>query len=635
MPHHAGKIAKGGAGARKRAWLKSVIRWLEDEGVERTVEFRGVSSESDYQIAQAEIEQLRAEADAHQEVVNAEIDRRSAKLNKSIEDALNAYESQLDLVDSYKEVGLAEITIARADAQRIERQGQIDFIEAESEARTLALREESVNNAPLTDDEFNKIKDEAEAEATRIKAEVAHTLAQQAKKDSKSLADSTESVDPDVNSDEPTSETDNVAPDRIEAFKSVLTESAKLFAQADAAEAELFGTVAEDTSHIEAQWETHLAQHDAWVTEIDAIARKLDAKVAEKHLQADSLLTSAKTEYAHSQVSTESFRKETLAKINSVRAQADSIEKKAAAQITQLLAQASTIEQNGKSKVRSLSVKRESTLNRGEAKSKQIMAEASSHEVSQKAVVAYMHEQINAAEKIHNSELARLDQAAQSFISISKATYEETIAAADAFERVTIATAAEMIANHDTSRKIAEADIEYLRSLTYSNQLIAEASIARMIADAQAELGHWQADDAIRRAQIMTDARIAAASVDEQYAIADAQELSIRALFDSRIRITRANLNHGYAQDYLISRHELFRSEQANAAADAYRDLANAALHRIDSAEKSFIISSDSDWETHLAWPDLFPIRHKNSDINNFVDVTFDSFAEVPSDDDN
>src|SRR5690606_35713841 len=139
---------------------------------------------------------------------------------------------------------------------------------------------------------------------------------------------------------------------------------------------------------------------------------------------------------------------------------------------------------------------------------------------SQAAVVAQMNQEITAAEQIVSSELAKLDQAATSYLEIAKAVYDERLSEVAMLETVNEATRDELAANNLAAQQISLAEVGYLRDANLANALIAQAAVGRVIANADAELGVASANDTITRAALLAHQRMSGASINEQIQVA-------------------------------------------------------------------------------------------------------------------
>lgn len=621
---------------------------LSKKDVEETYRVKMVAAKSDFDRAMAEAERLRQETDNFKTTSTADVERRRGEVRKSLDLKRADYAEALQFIDSHVEQGLADVEIARAKAERLEREARAKFVKAETEARVRAIHETSKHQVALSEADFTRIKGEADAEATRLQAQLMNEIVAQLKANQTALPSNGNPPKQGATENDPTPKmTKGTAKPavvefaRIAEFRTALADVAKLRSHAESGQNDLIAKSDEQRAGVEAWWKETIAAHDSWMTEVEAIVRKNGALLTEKISQIESKVAAAHADRNRAQVEAEAFRKETAAKIQSLKALADSTKKKAEAKFTQLVAQAEAAERNGKTQVEALTVKRDATLRRGNAKSQQLLVEAESLEQGQKAVVAQMREQILAAETILTSELARLDQTADTFFSVARANYDEGIAMANTFERITIANTGELAATHVAQRKSAQADVNYLRDLTTANQLVAEASVTRMLADADARLGEFNSDDLMRRARILAQSQMNDAATAAEFAIASADEQAIRSRFDSRIVATEADRNRAYAELFQKGQFEKARLEQALAAAATFREMSDAALARLNAANDTFNRTATANWDSRLGGTPNFPTPTSNTALYNNSDSLFNpaftpttiqnSLTEVPT----
>lgn len=621
---------------------------LSKKDVEETYRVKMVTAKTDFDRAMAEAERLRQETDNFKTTSTAELERKRGEVRKSLDLKRADYAEALQFIDSHVEQGLADVEVARAKAERLEREARAKFVKAETEARVRAIHETSKHQVALSEADFTRIKGEADAEATRLQAQLMTEIVSQLKANQTALPSNGNPPKQGATENDPTPKMTNATAKptvvefaRIAEFRTALADVAKLRSHAETGQNDLIAKSDEQRAGVEAWWKETIAAHDAWVAEVDAVNRKNAAVLTEKISQIESKVAAAHADRNRSQVEAEAFRKETFAKIQSLKALAESTKKKSEAKYTQLVAQAEATERNGKTQTEALAVKRDATLRRGNAKSQQLLVEADTLENSQQAIMNQMKEQIVAAETILTSELARLDQAADTFFSVSRANYDEGIAMANTFERITIANTGELAASHLAQRKTAQADVNYLRDLTTANQLVAEASVTRMIADAEAQMGEFNSDDLTRRARILAQSQMNDAATSAEFAIASADEQAIRSRFDSRIVATESDRNRAYAELFQKNQFDKARMEQALAAAATFREMSDAALARLNAANDTFNRTATANWDSRLGGSPEFPVPTSNTALYTNSDSLFNpnhtpatiqnSLTEVPT----
>jgi len=594
-----------------------------------------------FEAALAEAANLQGLAIERRTASSAEMQRRFAELEQSENTTSSAYDDAIANIEAGLKETLSKIDVSRAEAQKIEKSARAAFIKAEVDARVAAIIEESTHQTELAEDEFEKISAEAKAEAAAQQTKLYRQIAKDLKrgkvsmnknKKAKNIAPKNTEAAPefaDAGAKEPV-----VSPDRIAVFKTGLAKASKLRVQADANETKAIAVRDAETASFNAWLEQAGAEHEAWHTRIGAFGNQSDAEVSTILSKAQNVIADAEAHRERAFVFAESDKMSTMARVASLNAKASALEKKNLARVEQLLAQSATTARNGDSEVRTLEIRRDSTMRRGTAQSRSLLVEADSLEQSQRAVVAQMNGELDAARRILSSELARLDQSAESFIAVASADYEESKVLADTFERISIANTTELASAHVTASKQAAADVEYLGRIADANEISAGAEIDRMVASASAKLSIQESSDIAQRAGIEARERIARAAATEQIALANAEEQVVRSQFDSRIAATIAARDSAYADQYLEQYRDLSRSRQAFADAARYEELAGAALDRLNAAARSFGRTADENWDSRLALPTSFgqPVKtdelyRRASEVLNsgiFVNVDVD-----------
>ncbi len=599
------------------------------------------SSQVAYENALADAEDIRLKADERSMQDRAEIARLSADTNAKLDSARTTFEEAQQWVSSQYAKSMADIQNTLAQAQREEEIARSAFVKAEIDARVAAMHKEAEHDRALAQSELEKIQAEALAQASALQAKFAKEFAAQARKGSFVIPSNTKEEKPSAKSSDNApklakaeAKPVNVEGDRIAAFKIGLAKASKLRQEADADRLDAIAHRDSEMGKFNDWWNAKQADFHATIASIEAFELKSNADVSRMLTKADSMIATAETERARALIDAESSRTEVLATIETLRGNSVTLGKKKNAQVKQLLAQADAAKRIGESKVASLSVQRDAAGRRGEAKSAQLLAEASSLEQTQRAVVAQMHSEIDAARQILDAELARLDQATESFLAVAQANYNEGIAMADAFERIAVANTTELTARHIASRKQSDADIEYMQYLASAGELMRDAEVTRMFAQADEELGLQKAQDIALRGEIEAQQQIALASATREYTVADARETGVRARFDHRVAMTAADRNRAYADMYAQSQEQLARTEMAAAQAATYSELSMAALSRLNTSAQAFQLTAQRNWDSRLAMPNDLPTPAGIEALYESSKTTFDfsEFATVPTD---
>lgn len=599
------------------------------------------ASQVNYETTLADAENIRFGADERSMQDRAHSARLNADANAKLASSQTTFEEAQQWVSSQYAKSMADIQNTLAQAQREEEIARGSFVKAETDARVSAMHEQANHDRALAQSELENIQAESIAQASALTAKFTKEFAVQARKGSFVIPSNTTHENSGVNANDHTptlakaeAKPVNVEADRIADFKIGLAKASQLRQTADANRLDAIAHRDAEIGKFNNWWSAKQADFHATMASVDSFGLKSNADVSRMLTKADSMIASAETERTRSLVDAESSKTEVLATIETLRGNSATLGKKKEAQVKQLLAQASATSRIGESKVASLSVQRDAATRRGEAKSAQLLAEASSLEQSQRAVVAQMRGEIDAGRQILDAELARLDQSTVSFLAIAKANFNEGNAMADAFERIAVANTSELTARHIASRKQADADIEYLQYLASAGQLMRDAEVGRMFAQADEALGMQKAHDIALRGEIDAQQQIAMASATREFTVASARESGVRARFDHRMAMTASDRNRAYADVYAQSQQQLARTEMAAAQAATYSELSLAALSRLNTAAQAFQVTAQRNWDSRLAMPNELPSPMGVETLYEASKTTFNfnEFATVPTD---
>lgn len=599
------------------------------------------ASQVNYETSLADAENIRLDADERSMQDRAQSARLRADANAKLASSQTTFEEAQQWVASQYAKSMADIQNTLAQAQREEHVARSAFVKAETDARASAMRKQAEHDRALAQSELEKIEAESIAQASLLQSKFAKEFADQARKGSFVIPSNMDKQKTSASAGEDTPELAkaekkpvNVEADRIADFKIGLAKASQLRQEAEANRFDAIAHRDSEMGKFNNWWSAKQADFHATVASIDSFELKSNADVSRMLTKADSMVASAETERTRALVDAESGRTEVLASIETLRGNSNTLNKKRDAQVKQLLAQADATKRIGESKIASLSVQRDATGRRGEAKSAQLLAEASSLEQSQRAVVAQMYNEIDSSRQILNAELARLDQSTKSYIAIAQANYSEGIAMADAFERIAVANTTELTARHIASRKQSDADIEYMQYLASAGELMRDAEVTRMFAQADESLGMQKAHDIATRGEIDAEQQIAMASATREFTVADARESGVRTRFDHRVAMTQADRNRAYADMYAQSQEQFARTEMAAAQAATYSELSMAALQRLNNSAQAFQVTAQRNWDSRLAMPSQLPTPAGVETLYESSETTFnfDEFATVPTD---
>ena len=624
-------------GATNAALLAKAESLAARDG-EHEVSMKTVDAESALAKAKARFAEAQQQSDAVIGETKASMERMQAEAEKFrlVTDA--DYQQQIAATKRFREHNLADVFVQRARAERTEREARDEFVKAQAEAIAQAGREEAAHLTDLAQKQFDELKAQAEADAARIRAEVVAAVAQQMAQGATDLpgksagAGSTrpatskkhKNANAPANANPPGPATPEqeafaqtpapaqpnvpakpavVEPEHVAAFRIALAESTRLRAQADAKERSILATYNERSQKLEAWRRQQETRHGQMIAEVGAFAQQAAVKAQSIRDKADKSLRLAQAEHDSAISEAEAFRLDTQAQITNIRAEAQRVLEESLAESSRMLAQAEALDAGGSAELRALEAQRDAAQKRGDAEARSLIAEAAAVETGQGAQVAQMRQEITSAQRILNAELNRLAQAAESFIQIAQASYDEAVTISDAFAEKTQIVSERMTIDNEVTRKIALAGVDHQRNLVNAEELAGQAEVERRLAHAAAGREQAEAADIARRAGVYAESQQVEASVNTTLATADARDENVRALFESRIASVQATRDRAFAQEYLSGAQRRARLAKAQAAAAAYRDLSSAAVALLSEKQQAFERSAKTNWDARLAMP--------------------------------
>ncbi len=626
------------------AELRSEADRVRRQVVEEQFRLNTLNAQLEYERLLAQAEQAEMEAEAEAQDTRAEVTNLRAEAEKTLSLAQAAYEDELGAIDRMIERGTAVIHRRFAEADRIERQARAEFLKAEAASRAEAIRETSRHQTELSEAELALIDAEARAEALRIQEELFSKLATQRGKNAAFLPGKNEPTPkpatmkdqaPDFAS--ATNKPENLEPQRVAQFKSALAEAASIRKQQQAAHNALEATTDERIARADAWWDQRIAQHESTLAAADATERTGGAEVNGMFAHASELIAQAEAQRERQFVAAESGRNEAMAEIVRLNAQADALDAIADAEVREYDARAHATRNIGDSEVDHLRVTANSNSVRGRALASRFLAEARSVEDTQFAVVTQMRQEIATAERVLDAELAKLDRAADSFIAIAEATYDEKTSEAVKFARVNEALTEEFAANNQADQQIGLARVAFLENVKEATAIAAQAEVDQMVADADFQFQNFEAQDTAYRAAIDSRMAMAEAEANQQFSIAMADDAAVRATFDSRIATVTGQRDRAYADQYLTYQREQAAWAQAAAAAATYADLSAEARANLKERADEFQRLLNQEWDERLAnlpqYPDLQDTEGMRN--NAFNNLGVQQFVNEPIDIDN
>jgi hypothetical protein len=146
---------------------------LEEQASQKEYELKIASAKAERQKSEAVHDKSISNSRSQYEKAIAEIERLRGDANVTTQMAESKFNKHLSDLDSWLKEMLAEVNKIRAKSDRLEQFARGEFVKAEAEARANAMRETAAHQEALADAQMNQIIADAEAEAARIREEIA------------------------------------------------------------------------------------------------------------------------------------------------------------------------------------------------------------------------------------------------------------------------------------------------------------------------------------------------------------------------------------------------------------------------------------------------------------------------------
>jgi hypothetical protein len=576
---------------------------LHEKASQEQYDLKVKSANSTWNQAQAAAVQESSNAKAAFDKAVADIDRIRGEAIQITQETEAQFTEDTGKLDAWHKDAMAEVTKIRLGSDRVAAVGRAEFVKAEAEARTNALRETAAHQQEVAEKQMNTIIAEAEAEAATVRHQILEELLARQQQDSVEFAGQTDEPAPQAEdlhevpvAHEVAPVTAKIEPEHVAAFRTALAQVMRDRAKADSQQMALDATYAESKSKFAAGRAQQLAIANEQTAIADAIEQQVEAKLAETNAQTGATLAIAKASFTQALVEADAFRRETKAQISELHAQAKAFLDTASAIASQFNSESQSVAKQGESEATALETQLQSTKQRGQAEYNRLIAEANSVGQSQDALAAQLDAQIAAGTTTLQAELQTLDQTVQSQTIVATATYQEDLARAEVTGRKAEVEIARLQARNALAKSLAEADISRTRNLIYIQNLKGEAQIERLTAmatsDAQQALALAQADETTAHA----DAQIDAAQVTAHRRTAEAREQAIRAVFDSRLVQVNSERIRDLTNEYRNTSFRQIHVDTAVAEAKAAREATRNRLADLRQRQGELQNAALKDW---------------------------------------
>lgn len=354
---------------------------------------------------------------------------------------------------------------------------------------------------------------------------------------------------------------------------------------ADADERELHARVEQFAADFATEHAENLAQHDAMIVGLAGYQRAERARIEERFATADAQLIVVASERDRALAATDASRHGALAMADRLDAQVVTIDQRATDHARRALALAEALESDAAHLSERLEEETRLVLAAGAARRDQMLAEADAIEQDHLARLAAITTDLDAQRAALSAELAQLDAAAGTFAARSRAAYDEAQAASEAFRHAAEAEADELWARAQARHLIAQAGFHERRAQLDANETSTDAQRRRMVALAKETLERGWTDSSVARAQAAQHVQIARARADATDLLANAEESDAIAVFEAQLARRRAAKNQAYADLILAERASQRLAQDAAAAEQMHRALAEHALAKLELLE--------------------------------------------------
>jgi len=544
--------------------------------------------ESDYRTDLDRVRLAKADARVDLTRVESETARRSSNIAHSLERSRREYESSLFAFERVVEEGLAKADQNRAHADFIERVTDVRAANTQRQRTTDQILAEVLDGRRTAELSYARTETQA-----RVRAAGADDLAsllnarrgdqpQQFERRGAHLwrGDMGRVTTATVNGVYPA----NLDPSFLGAETGhAYAEMLRTFADAD--ERELHATIEQLAADFATAHAENLATHDEMIAGLVAYERSERARVDERFATADAELIVIESERNRALASADASRNESLALGDRLDAEAETILRAATNDSEWASAHADSLDRDAQRRIEALEDQARRVLAAGVARRDQMLAQADATEQDHLARLAMVSTELDSRRATLNTQLAQLDAAAGTFAARTRASFDESTATMDAFRLAAAAEADELKAAIQATRMIDEARFEERRVALDIADTAADTERQRLVTMAKTTLERAWTDSLVARAEASQQIDIAMARADATALLANTEESQAMGLFESQLAQYRAAKNQAYADLIVAQRTAKRNAEDAVAAEQLHRALAEHAVARLELLE--------------------------------------------------
>ena len=555
---------------------------------------------------QSDTTRAGAEASADYERSVSEVERLRADANVMLQSSQTEATMQMGELRAWLNRNKVTINLLRAGADRMEKVARAEFVKALARATAVAVHETSDHQVVVSEAQMRNAMANAEAKAAKIRDLIFTELARRTREGLVGFPGKTSASNQgmevyDIPAVAKVAKiAPHVDPGAVAKFQGslahVLHEHTKADAQFSALEAAFF----ERKTNIEAVRDQKTAVGNEQLAAADGLQLRAVAQLAERNAKITSKLANARSDFERSMVEADAFRRNVLAQVSELRAEAKAIQDAGYVKAAALQKEAQVVARNGQHELDSLQVSLRAAEEEGEAKVSRLTAEADSVEQSQFALADQIDSQIALAETELGAEVANLDRTVETRSAIAEADYREALASAEAIGKQTEMQIKRLEADNELEKAMALAEIERLHDIHFVNTIKNDAEIARRLADAYADRVITDAESDVQQAAVQTFAAMTTASVEAQRRIAAAKSNDVHSMFRTRIVEFDTQKVKRRAEALVKASRERANAETILAQAKAARFDSNKRLARLVRHQETLQRAAVKDWDSRL-----------------------------------
>ena len=589
--------------------LNSHADALEEQQANGNYDLKIAIAKSSRDKAQAGFERSGSEINSDYDQALAEVQKIRADAQMTIEKAHSTYKQQFAELNSWYKHTKAEVVDAILNnASQLEQAARLEFVKAETSARCQAMRETAMHQEDLSEAQMKALTAQAEVEAAQLREKMLEQMREKTFANRVDFNGKTDPADPfplDIHSLPPVPPveevTPRVQPEHVAAYRSALAEVSHELTKADAELRLMDATFGERKSELIAVKSQSLANGNEQFAYADALKEQADALRTERVAAITAKLAVAKTKYSRDLAISEAFRKEFLAKADTLRARARATITHGTAQIRALRKEADVVGDSEQTEIESLQAELNASNEQGMAQTKNLLAQADSLEERTGVQADQIVAQIHTAKRWLVAEMGKFDQMIASNGSIAEADHNEALAVAETVGRKTEVRIKRLEAQDELKFALMQAEIERTRDQLFLERVKGDAEIDRRLAFARAERIEAEAMSDAELIAIRTDAEVVVANATAQRRYAKARERAVKSLFKARVESAIANSVRENINDFLDESFLRTNKRAALARAKASKAETKRKLVALTDERNSLKRAETRNWDRQLA----------------------------------